>query len=186
MIKRICEEFKKYFFKIFSKKIDVSDIFTNHFLTLYDYRNNKISNKDIGTFVIFPCLVSFIFVLMGGRLTDKSLDIISLSLSIFTPILFSLVIMIFSIDEKDIKNKRYYLIIRELTSNILFIIIISLIILVCIWIHYSIKELLVLNLGLFSFTILFLLLILIFTLLMILKRLNKLLSRKLDKLKPDS
>lgn len=185
LFKKLFNKVNKYFFKIFSTKIDVFSVFNNHFDTLINFNNSKSSIKDFFTFFIFPFLLSFFFIfILNGRINENSINSISISLSIFIPILFSFLIGIFNLNKDDIKSNRHYKVLKQFKSNISFGILISLILLLIIWFRYLNIKIFSFNLGLFSFLTLYLLIIIFLNFVMVLKRLIFIIDGKLDKLKP--
>lgn len=170
-------------------KINPTNIIKQHFDTLYDNRNEKISLGDIIFFFILPLIVSFILVLFKKEL-GSSADSLLVSLSIFTPLLLSLLVLIYEMGQKasdKFHNETFYgdyydhiNKLKEITANISFSIllsIISIIVLVLYSLNLStdIYYISVLNGAIYYFVGVFCL-----TLLMILKRTHKLISDSLE------
>lgn len=182
--KKIVNKILKYFFKIFSHKIDVFFVFGDHFNTLIKFNTDEFSIKDFFTFIIFPFILSFIFIfIFKGRLNENSVNSISISLSIFIPILFSFLIGILSLNNDDLNSNRQLEVLKQFKNNISFGILISLILLIIIWFKYLNIELFSFNLGLFSFITLYLLIVIFLNFIMVLKRLIFIIDGKLNKLK---
>jgi len=183
--KKVFDIFNKYLFKIFSSKINIFSEVRNHFDTLIKFNSNEFSYKDLFTFFIFPLILSlFSIFILHGKLNESSINSISISLSIFIPILFSFLISILSLNKEDLNSNRHYETLKQLKSNISFGILISLILLLIIWFKYLNIQIFSLNLGIFSFITVFLLIILFLNFIMVLKRLIFIIDGKLDNLKP--
>ena len=182
--KKLYEKIHNNFFKIFSPKIDVFYVIGNHLDTLIKFNSSELSIKDFFTFFLFPFLTSFLLIfILNGRLNENSINSISISLSIFIPILFSFLIGIFNLNKDDVASNRHYEVLKQIKVNISFVILISLLILLIIWVKYLNIEIFTLNKGLFSFIVLSLLIILFLSFIMILKRLIFILDGKLELLK---
>lgn len=170
-------------------KINPTSIIKQHFNTLYDNRDEKISIWDIVFFFILPLIGSFILVLFEKELGTSS-DSLLVSLSIFTPLLLSLLVLIYEMGQKasdkfhsgtfygdyhDQINK-----LKEITANISFSILLSIISIIVLVIYSldlskDICYISVLNGLIYYFVGVFCL-----TLLMILKRTHKLISDSLE------
>lgn len=185
---KIMANVKKIFSKFISSKVDVRKIVSEHYNTLYNYRkgDKKKDKKDIFTFFGIPFIISVILVFLSkGSLESSITDSILISLSIFTPILFSLLVAIYSINRERLKKKKVYKVIKEFKANVSFTIIISLITIfftviysMNIWGDYY-------YLSVLSFIIIFLVGIIGLTLLQILKRWNYLLDETLREIEPE-
>lgn len=180
---RILKKIYNAFFIVFSTKIDVSIIILNHFNTLKSYKDSKYY-KDFLTFFIYPLFISiFLVFVLNGRLNHQAIDTISIALSIFIPIMFSLLISIFSLNKNNIDSNRSYNIIIQFKDNVSFIILVSISLLVLISLYYI--NIFKFKVGLFSFLVIYLLLVIFLSLLMILKRWNYLLQKFLEELNPN-
>lgn len=86
-----------------SSKINPIDIIKGHIKTLYDNSTGKRSNWDIFFFFILPLLVSLILVLYFNFYLGKdTANTMIVALSIVTPLLFNLVLMIYQMTQKEI------------------------------------------------------------------------------------
>lgn len=81
-------------YMLFNSKMNVFPILLNQFMVLKNYRNNKISIKDIFCFYLIPLFISVILVLVFNFNIDKS--IISNLITIYS-IVFSLLIGIITL-----------------------------------------------------------------------------------------
>ncbi len=170
--------------KVISSKVDVSQIVIEHYSTLYNYRTDK-KGKDIFTFFGIPLIVSIILVFFcKGTLDPSTNESILLSLTIFTPIMFSLLVAIYSVNRRRLADKRTHKIIKQFKSNVSFMMIISVIAIffliinsMHLWENQWYSSILI-------FIILFLLGIIGLTFLLVLKRWNHLLDKTLDEIEP--
>ncbi|GLI12361.1 hypothetical protein MARBORIA2_14510 [Methanobrevibacter arboriphilus] len=184
-------KFKKWVFKYISSKIDITKILIDHIKTL---KNNKTKRriKDLFTFFIIPLIFALVIVILfNGRLSSDASNSILLALSIFAPIMFSLLISIYSINRKRLTKQRTHKIVKEFKNNVSFILVLcllSLFFLIIDSLNLSISFLT--GLGwlynlLYSIIIIYLLGVIGLTLLQVLKRWNELLDLMLEDIKPD-
>ncbi|AIS31116.1 hypothetical protein MB9_2103 [Methanobacterium formicicum] len=163
-------------------------IIKQHIDTLYDNRDDKISKWDILFFFIFPLILAVGLIYFNKEL-KSSADSLLVSLSIFTPLLLSLLVLIYDMGQKAVDKEQksqfygnydsYMVKLREITANISFSILISIIVIVFL-VVYS------LNLGdnwywksFLNGAIYYFVSVFCLTLLMILKRTHKLISDSL-------
>lgn len=173
---------KKYFFKIISSKIDVTNIIVGHLNTLKNYRDDS-RLKDLLTFFAVPFVTTLILLFISeGRLNSPTAEAILIALTIFTPITFSLLVSVFSIDEKLLMKKRNLIVVKEFKNNISFIIILCLVSIFVIILKSLLGGNYFLVLVCLNFIIIYLLLIVGLTILQILKRWNFIIEKKLDEL----
>ena len=186
-------------------KISIVDIVTDHISTLRDGRTGKIYIPDIILFFILPAIVSGVMAYLGISLSDNLVNALITSFSIFSALLFNLLLLVYDIsgkkseqikgsDQSKItdpleikrigqKNK----LLREIYVNVSFSILVS-IICVVILLTYFLKpttcEFWVINLcllkPLFTFVVYFLAVQFILTLFMVLKRIYKLLAKAFE------
>ena len=184
------KKFKNWVFKYISSKIDIYEILYGHYETLKSYKNNK-RRKDLSTFFLIPLIFAIIIILLfGGKLDSEASNSILNALSIFTPIMFTLLVSIYNINRKRLVKMKVYMIIKEFKNNVSFIIVLSLI---CIFIIIvsSLKLSIPFVNGfgwlynlIYSLIIIYLLGIIGLTLLQVLKRWNSLLDAMLKEIKP--
>ena len=175
---------KKYISKVISSKIDVTKIIVDHYHTLYNNKSGK-KRKDLFTFFGIPIIVSAILIfLLNGKLNTDISNSLLMFLSIFTPILFSLLVAIYSINRKRLTKRKTHQIVKEFKSNISFLIIISLVSIFLLVIYSMKLSENDLYLQILTFIIIFLFGVIGLTLLQVLKRWNVLLDRTLDEIEP--
>lgn len=107
-------------------KISVKEIIQDHFKTLVNANTNRPGFDDYLTFLIFPILLSFFFYFGGLRVDKESIETIVGSLSIFVGLLFNALVILLDVARKQESKEIKQIIVRELTANISFAIIISL------------------------------------------------------------
>lgn len=128
-------------------RVNIIPIITNHFNTLYNYNlfynenRRVITKQDKFLFILFPILVSTILLFGFNLRFDKDkISLLVTSLSIFTGLMLSLLVLIFDIGrkEKDILNSlpvdeivkkkasgKKITLIREIFSNVLYSVLVS-------------------------------------------------------------
>lgn len=167
-----------------STKIDITDIFRDHFDTLRDNRNGKISLSDVFVFFCLPFLISLALLCNGVYITSQFATTLIACFSIFTALLFNLLLLVFDIADKvktSSENKdveKFYSVLKEIYINVSFCISIS-VVLIVVLSGFFIN----INFGLYvkvlSFISYLISINFILTLLMILKRIYRLLTKKI-------
>jgi len=175
-----------------SSKINPISIVEGHLKTLYDNSTGERSNWDIFFFLGLPLIVSLILVLYFNFYLDQNTaNTLIVCLAIFTPLLFNLVLMVYEMIQKELdKHESPHYVgdfkltmrrLREMNSNVAFCILTSLttIILLLIYTLSFSKDVtpykIILNIAMF-----YLAGITLLTLLMILNRINFLITNLFD------
>lgn len=160
-------------------KIDVREIFRNHFKTLVNDNSKKADFSDWFSFLIIPVVLSTILVIFNVLLSDRASNIVIATLSILVGLLFNVVVIIFDIikrdNSKEIKNE----LLRQLLTNISYAILISLIIIAATIATYFNQKFTIL---LFNWLVYFLIFHFAMTVLMILKRIYNLFLNEINDL----
>jgi hypothetical protein len=94
-----------------SSKINPIDIIDGHINTLYDNSTGDRSYWDIFFFFVLPLIVSLILVYYFELyLGAETASTMILCLSIFTPLLFNLVLVVYEMTQKEVEkhDKSYY------------------------------------------------------------------------------
>lgn len=91
---------------IFFSKIDISGIFVNHLDTLKNYGSSSYSVADILVFFILPGIFSIAIVYGGLRLNPSLISILINVFAIFASLLFGLLILIYSVAPKTVKDSN--------------------------------------------------------------------------------
>jgi hypothetical protein len=179
-------------------KISVLKIIKDHILTLKNNQTKKISYLDIILFFIVPLIVSGIMVYLGIFLNDSLVNALITSFSIFSALLFNLLLLVYDISEKDAKstnsqtnssapkkNNIRQTVIKEIYINVSFSILVSLttvVILITYFLKPSNCIVWIVNIcsvqWLLALVIYYCVILFILTLLMILKRIYKLLAQE--------
>lgn len=192
-----------------SEKIKIKDIIKEHLKTLYDAKNKTnrihlykdiyIMPDDLFTFFILPLIISLILVFLGGLLNIDISNALLTAMTILTPFLLSLLILVYDMSQKlgRIKDNRSYFrrlkLLKEMKANISFSILMTLLSVIPL-ILYSLfgkgvkifgMFLFPYEIGLFfvgvgSFFTYFLIGVSIMTLLMILYRLNRMIDESFE------
>lgn len=165
-----------------SSKINPIDIIEGHIKTLYDNSTGDRSIWDIFFFFILPLIVSGILVLYFKFYLEKeTANTMILCLSIFTPLLFNLILMDYEMTQKEIDkhNKPDYvgnfgLIMRrleEINSNVGFCVLMSLITILLLLIYIlTFNDVVTLYKIVFNIVMFYLAGLTLLTLLMVLNR----------------
>ena len=167
-------------------KINISQIIKDHFNTLRNQATHKISGWDIFTFIVFPLIASLVILFIVGFTLDKDASsILITSLSVFSALLFNLLLLIFDIvtrEEraskiiKDSPLKGKFL--REIYSNISFSILISVICVAILLITLINIKIVWFN-QVVSFIVYYLVIQFLLTIFMVLKRVHVLISQEI-------
>ncbi|MCC7562087.1 MAG: hypothetical protein KO253_04575 [Methanobrevibacter arboriphilus] len=115
-------------------KIDLWYVIKEHFNTLYDHslkenKENDVKKKSKGDLFVFigiPIIFGLIltFLTINSRIDFSGIFLTSLS--IFTPIMFSVLSIIYSLSQKNL-TKKGFRVLKEFKFNVLFVIILSLV-----------------------------------------------------------
>ena len=120
-------------------KISIANIIKDHINTLKNNKTRKISYLDITLFFLLPLAISGFIVCVGISLNDALVNALITSLSIFSALLFNLLLLVYDISEKKselpdtndpVDNKRRIKtreLLREIYINISFSILVSII-----------------------------------------------------------
>ena len=159
------------------KKINVFGIVRKHFATLKNSNTRKASFDDWFTFLVFPIGVAAFISYFKPVISESVLDLLIASLSIFVGLLINVVVLIFSIIQKEQDSRIKSDVLGETITNICYTILISLITIVFAFIMFSenlhTKEI-------FTCLIYFLTIHFLVTLLMIIKRMYLLFIGEID------
>lgn len=181
-------------------KINVLQIIKDHFFTLKNNQNDKLSLADVATFILLPLVISVLLVQLKIYLNDGVSNALITSFSVFSALLFNLLLLIYGLVEKENerakreKEKTYpsqddldrirtkVSILREVYSNISFCILISIVTTIALLINFlKTDSCIVLGINTCSFQWLLALFVyyltsqFLLTLFMVLKRIYKLL-----------
>ena len=120
-------------------KISIANIIKDHISTLRNNKTRKISYLDITLFFLLPFFISGFIVYLGISLNDALVNALITSLSIFSALLFNLLLLVYDVSEKKsylpettdpVENKRRIKtreLLREIYINISFSILVSII-----------------------------------------------------------
>ena len=165
-------------------KINVTEIVKDHLDTLRDYATGKIMIGDIIIFFIFPLLAAlFVVFILQFLLTDAAANVLVTSLSVFSALLFNLLLLIYDIIRKEERHQKpknkMPKFLKEIYSNISFSILIAVICIAILLLTFLDISNQYFN-HFLSFTVYFLVSLFILTLFMILKRIHVLLKKEID------
>lgn len=152
-------------------KINITGIFKDHFKTLRNANSNRIKYGDIFLFVLIPLLVSGLLSYFDIHFTKDAINIVIAILAILVGLFFNVIVIIFDIVKRDSNNKLKNKLLKELHTNITYVITLSIIIILFSVLFYIDLHLLK---SITSFIIFLLLSNFFLTVLMILKRVYKL------------
>lgn len=159
---------------LISPKTRVFTIFKDHFKTFYNAENKKFYWFDFIVFIGVPIGISFILTFFKLDITDYTNTLITVH-SIMAGLLFNFLVLILGIDTKN-KNDTYKIVLKEAYSNVSYEILISIlsVILLCVYDFINLIWLqTILIIIIMSLSINFIL-----TVLMILKRVYLLFSKR--------
>lgn len=148
-------------------KVNVWNIIDDHLDTLVNDNNHKHAFDDWFTFIIVPFIFSLLLVYNGITLENDAITIIITALSILVGLLFNVIVLLFDIIHRDAKKPHKNKLLKQLTSNISYSILISVLIIGVSIITYS-KNYLIEKIS--DFVVYFLIANFTVTFLMILKR----------------
>ncbi|MFY9223922.1 MAG: hypothetical protein WAQ98_14725 [Blastocatellia bacterium] len=178
-------------------KIDIRSILKDHFGTLKSYNpledydldvySKKPYNKgDLFLFFIFPIFIAGLLLYFSVKLNPTTIGTLITVFSVFTALLFNLLMLIYDIISKD-KTRVKTIFIKEIYSNVAFSIFIALFSIVVLALTlYTIKDNAPDNTDhtttakVFTFGAYYLIVNFLLTLLMILQRVHVLLSKECD------
>jgi len=162
-------------------KIDFRWIIIDHIRTLRNYETKNISKGDLFLFFGVPLITSFLLLYFKLILSKDVVNILSVSLSVFTALLLNLLLLVYNIVRRPEFNSRKTVfkdLLKEIFSNISFAIltaILTLIILVVVLVESNL-----LKSYLCMFLVYYLSSLFVLTLLLILKRVHVLLSKEFE------
>lgn len=124
------------------EKLNIWCIIRDHFLTLRSGENilkedTKLSKVDLFLFVLFPLILATLLFLFGVRLSNDNVNSMLTIFSIFTALLFNLLLLVFDITQNNYKNDRLSprdkilkIVLKNIFSNISFLILNSIVLLI--------------------------------------------------------
>lgn len=164
-------------------KINIIDIVLDHINTLRNSRTNKIYFPDLFLFFILPLFLSGVLIYKDLVVNTQLATALLAAFSVFAALLLNLLLLVFDIadkvNKKDEGHKIFYNILKEIYINISFCILLSVIIIVVLFSFFagfkSVIYLRILSFITYSISINFIL-----SLVMILKRIYRLLTKKMS------
>lgn len=161
-------------------KINVTQIIKDHVETLRNYNSLKLSHSDFFVFFILPALISFSLLYYKICISNEARNILFTALSVFTALLFNLLLLVFDIIQKKEENngtitKLKFL--KEIYSNISFSILLSIVDIIVLAFTFFNNDYIYYAANFLNYYILTLF---ILTILMILKRVHLLLSKEIS------
>lgn len=183
-IKEILRKLRICCFKVISDKIDITDILVEEFKAITQTKKSTL--KDTFTFLGIPFILATIIIsLLHGHFSIYTIDAIFVSLTILTPIMFSFILAIFSIDKVLLRNRKDHRVVKEFNDNVSFVIIICLLAIFLILIKTLFEGLTGISDVIMDFFIVWALIIIGFKLLQILNKLNFLTKERLREIHPE-
>lgn len=113
-------------------KVDIRAIWGNHIATLKDERTDQTSYPDLFLFYAVPVVLGALVYLVGVRVSDNAIDVLTNALAILAGLLFNLLVMLQTIKWPDEHPQKRSLLELATQSyhNIAYAIIVSLVALV--------------------------------------------------------
>ena len=159
-------------------KVNIANIIRNHFATLKDNSTNRPRFWDYLLFLVVPFALSGVLLFFYGRLQSNLVNVLATSLSIFTALLFNLLLLVYDAVRKtqdsngiQRENDRRTRFLREVFSNISFAILVAIGAIIAVLISILMKGCVVAEFVSSAFTY-FLVALFLLTLLMLLKRVH--------------
>lgn len=119
-------------------KISITAIVKDHVSTLRNSRTGRLHYPDVFLFIILPAIVSILLVHLGIHLNDPLVNALITSFSIFSALLFNLLLLVYDISGKEAvsaatisdpvekkKAVRRRSLLREIYINVSFSILVS-------------------------------------------------------------
>ncbi|WP_276978632.1 hypothetical protein [Flavobacterium filum] len=161
-----------------TSKINIKQIFTDHFKTLKDESTGRTSKLDLLFFFVIPIIPAYFLVHYNYFVTIDKLNVIISTNSIFIGLLFNLLALLYSLYQSP-KNQTKFK--KELTKEMLANISFEIVILIfsIVFAIFSIIDSLFLS-SLFSLITYYLSITCFFTLFMILKRMYQFISHDIE------
>lgn len=161
-----------------TNKINLKQIFIDHFKTLKDESTGGISKPDLFFFFVIPVIPAYFLIHYKYSISIDKLNVIISTNSIFIGLLFNLLALLYSLYQSPENQTKFK---KELTKEMLANISFEIIILIfsIIFAIFSIVDNLFLN-DLFSLITYYLSTTCFFTLFMILKRMYSFISHDID------
>jgi hypothetical protein len=171
-----------------SSKINPIDIIEGHIKTLYDNSTGDRSYWDIFFFFVLPLIVSWILVInFQLYLVEQTANTMILCLSIFTPLLFNLILIVYTMTQKEVdKHDQSNYVgdfnlrmrrLEEINSNVGFCVLISLTTILFLLVYtLTFSKDITLYKMVFNIIMFYLAGLTLLTLLMVLNRINFLIS----------
>jgi hypothetical protein len=108
-------------------KINVWKVIVSHFKTLVNHNTRKPGLDDWCIFLIIPVVVASLLVWFKKDVSTNTVNLIITSLSIFVGLLINVLVLVFSLLQKEKDSKLKVIVLRETIVNITYVIIISVI-----------------------------------------------------------
>jgi hypothetical protein len=164
-------------------KINVKRILGDHFETLKDYRTGRYSIMDLAVFLGIPLAASALLIWYGYRLGDDLANILLTSLSIFSALLFNLLLLVYDVTIKEggseTRSEMRRNLLKQTFANISFVILVAVSAVILILLVLILEpNALRLPHAMASFLIFYLVGVFVVHLLMILKRVHILLTEE--------
>jgi hypothetical protein len=165
-----------------SSKINISQIAMDHLATLRNERTGRISALDLAIFVLMPFLLALAYYFLGWSLSKDATNLIITGMSIFAGLMINVLVLIYTVAlntktesetaEEAVLERRF---LRQIFANISFSISTSVLIVIILGLSFFVGSKSQSAVSAIAF---FLLGNFLLTLLMTLKRLHILLSKR--------
>lgn len=169
----------------FFSKVDISGIFINHLGTLKNYGSSSYSAADILVFFILPGIFSIAIVYGGLRLNQNLISILINVFAIFASFLFGLLILIYDVVSKTVKdsntlaeNRLALNRLEAIAFNVSFEVLLSILTVLLLLISVAFDKGVLSIIS--SLVVIYLVAVFTLTLFMILKRVHKLLDEEIQ------
>jgi hypothetical protein len=165
-----------------STKINITQILLDHLATLKNESTGQLSVLDIGIFFGLPTVLAILYYVFGGIFSESATSLIVTGMSIFAGLMINVLVLIYTVAlntrtadetlEEAFVERRF---LREIFANISFSITTSVLIVVVVSFSFFAPAK---AQGLLSAVAVFLLVNFLLTLMMTLKRLHILLTKR--------
>lgn len=158
-------------------KINVWKVIVSHFKTLVNHNTKKPGFDDWFIFLLIPLIAAGLLVCFEKDVSTNTVNLVVTSLSIFVGLLINVLVLIFSLLQKEKDSRLKIIVLKETIVNITYVIIISVVTMIfCFSMNFeNYLFRLIMTFFIYLFTIHFIL-----TLMMIVKRMYSLFVNEMD------
>ncbi len=166
-------------------KFSITEILLDQVRTLRDLRTKRASKFDIFLNLVFPGIISIIFIWCNRLILGAMINPILTAFSVFAALLLNMMVLIYTIvirenskDETSGKDKLKLSLLAQTYTNIQFAVLVSVFIIICLLLILFLPYNIYIESAL-SFLIYYFIFVFIFTMFMVLKRTHIIMKREI-------